>query len=105
MIGYYHRTCTVGECPVCGYVVGTAAYTTNTWPIYRECAYSTSTAFYDFVKELPSAIEAARLHWRQIRAMAKRQIWAAPRAVAALNIGMHLRRMRASAGLPRARTA
>lgn len=97
------RYCTSTSCPRCGYTWsgGTPSIT-----YIPECTFGSGTWRFDYEPPpKPSAKELRRLRNAQLQAMAKERIERAPRELVALNAGMHLRQMRRSMGLARARTS
>lgn len=95
--------CTATSCPSCGHrFFVDATRSTATWG-------STATWSHDYsrfraeVEALPTKIELAHARAARIQAMARQRIEQTPRPRESLNAGMHIRRMRRSAGLSRAR--
>lgn len=104
--GNYHSRCTATSCPRCGFDFNIDATnsTTYTATTYRwDCWVGASTLIYTKPRPL-TRTELAMLRATERALMAPPIIQRAPRAVMALNTGMHIRRMRASCGLARART-
>jgi hypothetical protein len=95
--------CTQTDCPCCGYrFTVTTSTTTFWWP----CTGTTERTYVASAERFQklSLREINRLTVIERLQMARRPIERAPVPVTMLNAGMHIRQMRKSAGLARART-